>query len=86
MAVNCISLNPEKLLPSVQNLGLVADPRRPWEQDIALEDIEKGKEQWLGARRNNDLLGADRNAKSLCIEQCDGLDSSINLSLLVTEF
>lgn len=58
MAVMRIRLNPEKLLSSMQNLGLIADPGRARKQHVSLENIEKGKKQRLRARRNNNLLGA----------------------------
>jgi hypothetical protein len=44
MTVVLVCLNPKQPFPSMLDLGLIAHPGRPWQQDISLQDIEERKE------------------------------------------
>ena len=55
-----VRLYPEKTLPGMSYLRLIADPRWPWQENIPCRMSKQGEEEWLRAWSNDDLLRADR--------------------------
>ena len=64
MSVMLVCLYPEQTLPGMLDLRLITNPRGPWQEYVALQDIEECEQQRLRSWCNDDLIGTNREAQA----------------------